>query len=232
MTFVLIHGGSFAGSCWDRLVPLLPAPTVAVDLPGRGSRPRPLADLTIADFVDAVVDDIVGRDLDDVVLVGHSMVGITMPGVAARIAERLRHLVFVACTVPPDGSSIVDTLDPQLRDVATENARRGEGGKLDDATASALFCNDMDAERTRWTLDRMVPEAVQLTLEPVSHAGLRQPIPRTWVRTMHDLVVPPDRQAGFANDIGAAIVDIDAAHMAMISAPDALAAVLQEIAAR
>jgi len=231
MTFVLIHGGSFAGSCWDRLVPLLPEPTLAVDLPGRGRRSRPLAGITITDFVDAVVDDIVGRDLHDVVLVGHSMAGITMPGVAARIPERLRHLVFVACTVPPDGSSIVDTLDPQLRDVATENARRGEGGKLDDATATAMFCNDMDEQRTRWTLDRMVPEAVQVTIEPVSHAGLRQPIARTWVRTMHDLVVPPERQAAFAHDVGATIVDLDAAHMAMISEPEAPAAVLNEIAA-
>lgn len=231
MAFVLIHGGSFAASCWDQLVPLLPEPTIAVDLPGRGRRPRPLAGLTIADSVDAVVDDIVRHDLDDVVLVGHSMAGITMPGVAARIPERLRHLVFVACTVPPDGAAIVDTLDPELRETATENARRAEGGKLDDASATALFCNDMDEQLTRWTLDRMVPEAVHLTLEPVSHAGLRRPIPRTWVRTRNDLVVPPDRQAGFASDVRAAIVDLDAAHMAMISATETLAAVLSEIAA-
>src|SRR5690606_35841090 len=116
-----------------------------------GRRPRPLAGLTIADSVDAVVDDIVRHDLDDVVLVGHSMAGITMPGVAARIPERLRHLVFVACTVPPDGAAIVDTLDPELRETATENARRAEGGKLDDASATALFCNDMDEQLTRWT---------------------------------------------------------------------------------
>jgi pimeloyl-ACP methyl ester carboxylesterase len=226
MTFVLIHGGSFAASCWEPLLPHLPATTVAVDLPGRGSRPRPLAGMTIGDFVDAVVDDIESRDLRDVVLVGHSMAGITMPGVAERIPDRLARLVFVACTVPADGERIVDTLDPEIRAIAEQNAPRPEGGKLDDATATALFCNDMTDEQIRWTLARMVPEANQLTLEPVSLKGLANPIPRTWIRTMHDIVVPPDRQAQFALHADAEVVDLDAAHMAMISRPEALAAVL------
>src|SRR5689334_20641937 len=114
MTFVLVHGGSFAASCWEPLLPSLPDSTVAVDLPGRGSRPRPLAGITIADFVDAVVEEIESRDLRDAVLVGHSMAGITMPGVAARVPDRLARLVFVACTVPGDGERIVDTLDAEL----------------------------------------------------------------------------------------------------------------------
>jgi hypothetical protein len=41
-----------------------------------------LASVTIADFVDSVVD--AGRDsrFDDVIVVGHSMAGLTLPGVA------------------------------------------------------------------------------------------------------------------------------------------------------
>ena len=99
MAYVLIHGGSFTGSCWQPIVPLLPEPVVAVDLPGRGTRPRALAGISIADFVDAVVDDIESRDLRDVVLVGHSMAGLTMPGVAERIPDRLRHLALPLATL-------------------------------------------------------------------------------------------------------------------------------------
>jgi pimeloyl-ACP methyl ester carboxylesterase len=227
--YVLVHGGSFAGSCWHRLVPLLPAPVVAVDLPGRGSRPRDLAGLTIADFVDAVVDDIESRDLRDVILVGHSMAGITMPGVAERIPERLRHLVFVACTVPAHGERSVDTLDPEIRAIAEQNALNPSGGKLDDAMATAMFCNDMDDEQIRFTLERMVPEAVQLVVEPASLTGLEHPIPRTWIRTDHDVVVPPARQDMFAERIGATVVPLDSAHMAMISHPEALARALINI---
>jgi pimeloyl-ACP methyl ester carboxylesterase len=229
VTFVLIHGGSFAASCWDFLLPHLGAPAVAVDLPGRGTRPRPLAGLTIADFVDAVVDEIETRDLRDVVLVGHSMAGITMPGVAARIPERLARLVFIACTVPADGERSVDTLDPDIRSLAEANARRPEGRKMDDAMATALFCNDMDDEQTRVTLSRMVPEAVHLVLAPVSLAGLRNDIQRTWVRTEHDLIVPPAKQDTFAERIGSTVMPVDAAHMAMISRPERLAAVLRQL---
>jgi pimeloyl-ACP methyl ester carboxylesterase len=230
MTFVLVHGGSFAGSCWEPMLPYLPPSTLAVDLPGRGARPRPLAGITIADFVDAMVEDIESRDLHDVVLVGHSMAGISMPGVAARIPERLARLVFVAATVPADGTRIVDTLDPEIRAIAEGNAQRPEGGKLDDATATALFCNDMTDAQTQWTLARMVNEANQLTLEPVSLAGLANPIPRTWIRTLHDIVVPPDRQMLYAERVAADVVDLDSAHMAMISHPAELAALLVPLA--
>lgn len=36
MSVVLVHGAGMGSSCWDRLVPLLDGPAVAVDLPGRG----------------------------------------------------------------------------------------------------------------------------------------------------------------------------------------------------
>jgi pimeloyl-ACP methyl ester carboxylesterase len=229
MTFVLVHGGSFAASCWDFVLPHLDAPAIAVDLPGRGTRPRPLADLSIADFVEAVVDEIESRDLHDVVLVGHSMAGITMPGVAGRIPQRLARLVFVACTVPADGERSVDTLDPDIRALAEQNAIRPEGGKMDDAMATAMFCNDMDDEQTAATLSRMVPEAVHLVLAPVSLAGLRHDVPRTWIRTEHDLIVTPAKQDLFAARTGSTVIPVDAAHMAMISRPAALAGILNSV---
>lgn len=229
MTHVLIHGGSFDARCWDELVALLPPSSVAVDLPGRGSRPAPLADLSLSDFVDAIVDEIQTRDLRDVVLVGHSMAGISMPGVLERVHDRVRHLVFVACTVPADGERIVDTLDPEIRAIAQENAKSSVGSKLDDATAAVMFCNDMEPDQVRSTLDRMVPEAVQVTIEPVSLEGLRHRVPRTWVRTDHDVVVAPAKQDQFAERVGATVVPFDAAHMAMISQPRALADVLLQL---
>jgi pimeloyl-ACP methyl ester carboxylesterase len=195
MPYVLIHGGSFAASCWDKLVPHLTPPVHAVDLPGRGERPRPLAGLTIADFVDAVVADIEGADLRDVVLVGHSMAGITMPGVAERVPERLKRLVFVSCTVPADGTSSLDELDPEVRALAEANAVESTGGMLDETMARAMFCNDMDEDTIRFTLDAMVPEAVQVTAEPVSLAGLTGPaagVPRTWIRLDRDAIVSPE----------------------------------------
>lgn len=54
--FVLVHGGSHAAWCWDRLVPLLAADervgaVVAVDLSGHGSKAKakPLEQISRAD---------------------------------------------------------------------------------------------------------------------------------------------------------------------------------------
>ena len=115
MTMVLVHGGGCTKECWELMLPYLDGDVLALDLPGRGERPGDLTKIGVADFVDAVVDDIESRDLHDVVLVGHSLAGLTIPQVAGRVRDRIRALVFVSCTVPRDGESSYDTLDPEIQ---------------------------------------------------------------------------------------------------------------------
>ena len=54
--------------------------------------------------------DVDAAGYDRFVLVGHSMAGLTIPEVARRAPERVAHLVFLSCSVPPEGGSIVDIL--------------------------------------------------------------------------------------------------------------------------
>src|ERR1700756_1494973 len=82
---VLVHGGGLAADSWDltvdeihRLVPELTV--LAVDLPGRRDKPGDLSEMTIADFVDSLVGDIESAGLEDIVIVGHSIGGMTLPG--------------------------------------------------------------------------------------------------------------------------------------------------------
>ena len=229
MTYVLVHGATFAGSCWDLMLPHLPCAVVAVDLPGRGSRPADLMQVTVRDFVDAVVDEIERRDLHDVVLVGHSLAGITLPGVAARIPERLARLVFVAATVPEHGQSVLEALDVATQAVAAESMS-GEHVDPPADWARAAFCNDMDDELTSWTLAHMGPEASGVMVEPVDLSGLDTAVPRTWILTLHDAVVDVERQRLYAERTGADVVELDAAHMAMISRPELLASLLGSLA--
>ncbi len=235
MTYVLVHGGGFAGSCWELLQPRLDGPSIAVDLPGRGSHPADLSTLTIGDFVAAVVDEIVAGELVDVTLVGHSMAGLTLPGVADAVPDRLRRLVFVSCTVPPHGTPLADVLGGLSPNVAAVADRLGDPmvdarGALHPDLARALFCNDMDEEQTVWTLDRMVPEAASVMTDPVDLTGLARHIPRTYVRLSQDASIDIEAQNRMiANLEPVDVVDLDAGHMAMISRPDELARVLAEL---
>ena len=228
---VLVHGGGFDGRCWDLVRPHLTAPAIAVDLPGRGSRPADLREVTLADCAAAIAEDIDEAGFDEVVLVGHSLAGCSMPAAIGLLGDRVRHAVFVACTVPGDGTSCFDTLEPEIQAIARAALESGELGVLDPAVAKVAFGSDLDDEQFAWCVERMVPEAPRLTLDRVDLSSLRSGVPRTWVRTLRDAIVSPEKQLRFTGNVGSCrVVDLDAAHMCMISQPAATAAVLDEIA--
>jgi pimeloyl-ACP methyl ester carboxylesterase len=193
--------------------------------------------VTLADCAAAIAEDVDKAGFDEVVLAGHSLAGCSLPGAIGLLGERVRHAVFVACTVPEDGASCLDTLDPEFQAMGRAAARdQGDPGTptvMDPPRAKIIFGNDLDDEQFAWCLERMVPEAPQLIVDPVDLAPLRSPaLPRTWIRTLQDVILPPDKQLRFAANVGdCEIVDLDAAHMCMISRPAATAALLDRIAA-
>jgi hypothetical protein len=82
---VLVHGGGLAADSWELTVEeirrLAPDLTVlALDLPGRRNKPGDLREMTIADYVDSLVDDIESAGLEDIVIVGHSIGSMPLPG--------------------------------------------------------------------------------------------------------------------------------------------------------
>jgi pimeloyl-ACP methyl ester carboxylesterase len=230
MTLVLVHGGGHTSRCWEPTLPYLTAPTVAVDLPGRGRRPGPLDQIRIVDFVNAVVEDLHALDTDQIVLVGHSMAGLTIPGVLERVHELISHVVFVSCAIPPDGGSLLDTLPPDIREFALAAPPSSAGGSqtLDEVRAGQTY--DMDEDQARFTVDVVVPEAYWPLREPVDHSGLRQSVPRTWVKLLQDRSFPPDVQDIMAQRARCAdMVEVDSGHMVMISHPAELATVLNHV---
>jgi pimeloyl-ACP methyl ester carboxylesterase len=231
MVFVFVHGGAHGAWCWERVIAHLSSRAVALDLPGRGSRPAPLEETTLDDWVDAVVEEIAALAPEPVVLVGHSLAGIVLPRVAERAANRIAQMIFVSCSVPPEGQTVIDILSPGIRPLAEENLRNRQASVLPDEVARAMFCNDMDEEQTRFVLDRLVPEAWAPMLTPSRLAGLSLGIPLTYVKLLRDTAVPPALQDEIASHMGRVRrVELDAGHDAMISQPKALAALLEELA--
>lgn len=233
MTYVLVHGGGFSGSCWDELLPYLNDRTIAVDLPGRRTQPGDLTTLSIADFVRSVTDEIVRENLIDVTLVGHSLAGLTLPGVAEAIPDRLHHLVFISCAIPPHGTPLAELLGSFSPTVSVIAESVGDElvdhrGVLHPDLATAMFCNDMDPAQTNSTLARLVPESLGVLSEPADLTGLSRPLPRTYVRLTRDASLSLDTQDRMIEHLGGdvEVIDLDAGHMAMISHPRELAALL------
>ena len=107
---VLVHGAWHGGWCWRRVADRLTAKgryVVAPTLSGVCERSHLASDLIgLATHIDDVVNEITWKDLDGVVLVGHSYGGMVITGVAERVPERIAAIVYLDAFVPQDGQSL------------------------------------------------------------------------------------------------------------------------------
>ncbi len=222
-SIIFVHGANHGSWCWELMRPLLSAPFTAVDLPGRGMFPRDPAEIEVGAWVDHVCNAITGPDLHEVVLVGHSLAGITLPRVVDRIPDRIAHVVYVAAAVPAPGTSIVDM-------VLDGKAPGPVVNPPDEATARSMFCNDMDERQTRFVVGNLVPEAGRPFSEPMDTAGLAHEVPRTYVKILRDQALLPELQDQVIQRLAPVdVVELDTGHDVMISKPQALAPVLNAL---
>ena len=232
-TMVLVHGGTLTSTMWDPLLEHVRVPARAIDLPGRRYRPADLSTVTRADWVTAVVDEIVRNDLGPVVLAGHSSAGYVIPEVGAALPGRVAHLVFVAATVPADGDRPVDYLKPRLRELAVDNedlVRTMAAGK----TLGGLRPGEPPIRTDLEVVEngpRMGLEAPG-PLHEIYHgwAAVPEELPRTFVRCQRDRVVTPELVERMLPHMGTVTtLDIDAGHEVAAEAPAALAGLLDRI---
>jgi pimeloyl-ACP methyl ester carboxylesterase len=110
-TFVLVHGAWHGAWCWAAVINQLEKlgdRAYAVDLPGHGMNRVDRTKITLSSYVDSVAAYIEQHDLKDVVLAGHSLGGLTIPGVAVKIPARVKRVVWVTAMVALEGEPIVD----------------------------------------------------------------------------------------------------------------------------
>jgi len=231
---VLVHGACHHSGCWaptlSAIAELAPDVAVlAVDLPGRGRSSVPLTGLTVDGCVREVVRQIEEAGLSEVVVVGHSLGGVILPGVATALgSDRVKRLVFLACSVPPEGGSVIDVLRGPLKAIAAVAARRRSPTTLPAFVALAAFGNGMDRSQRDVVVESLCSEAGWLMRERVSRRALDLTIPRTWILTRRDRGMTPAQQRRSIENLGgvADYVELNAPHDAMVSHPHELAEIL------
>jgi pimeloyl-ACP methyl ester carboxylesterase len=235
---VLVHGAQHAADCWDLTVEEIhrqaPELTVlAVDLPGRRGKPGDLTATCIAEWVDSVVADIEETGLDGIVIVGHSMAGLTVPGVVTKLGSaRVREMILAAAHVPPNGTAFVDTLPGALgryaRRLSRRNVAMGKAATLPTVWAMFSFCNGMTRAQRRFTRARFYPESPCVAVEIVDHSGMPDDVPRTWIFTQRDRVLADKQQHAAIAALGGVqtTFEMDTCHDLMISEPKQLAEIL------
>ncbi|HEX9499282.1 MAG TPA: alpha/beta hydrolase [Mycobacterium sp.] len=234
---VLVHGGAHAADCWDLTVDELhrQAPelsVLAVDLPGRAGKPGELAALSIGDCVESVVADIEDAGLRDVVICGHSMAGVIVPGVVTKLgSSRVREMILAAAFVPPQDTSVLDTLGGPLGWYARRaGAARQVPVEMPRFAARLAFCNGMTRRQRRFLLPRICGESVRLVTEKVDRDQLPDDVKRTWILTLRDHSLSVRTQRKSIDVIGGVqtLIPVDTCHCLMVSEPERLSEILVE----
>jgi pimeloyl-ACP methyl ester carboxylesterase len=273
--FLLVHGAWHSEATWRRLLPMLRDAGFdarALDLPGSGrharlpasftarpfdpaafaTEPSPNAGVTQAERTDAVIA-LVEEMGGDVVLVGHSLGGVTISAVAEAVPDRLRAVVYLtAFMLPPlmpaiamiQHETMASALPPPLfcADPGVVGALRinpaaedaGYVARLREAFYGDL--SDTDFEEIRASLHCDEPAGVAIAPSPVTSARFGT-VKRHYVRCLADRAIPLAGQdfmiAALDSAMGAEtpVHSLDASHSPFFSRPRDLAEILKSIAA-
>lgn len=223
--YVLVHG-AFGGG-WQFRAVAAKLLTVGHDvyrptLTGLGERSHLLnPDIDLDTHIQDIVNLLVYEDLGDVILAGKSYGGMVVTGVAERIPERLRHIVYLDAVVPQDGDSLVSVLGPEveahMRKLAAEH---GDGWRLPTFNAPD------------W---RIAHHPFKTLIQPLAvNNSVAAALPHTYIRYLNDGQGPHNRMAERVAQRGSAlgwqVLEIPADHDLEQTDPDRLADLLLTLA--
>ncbi|WGR96051.1 alpha/beta hydrolase [Bradyrhizobium sp. ISRA443] len=232
-TFLVCHGAWSAGWAWKKMHPLMQAAghrLVTPSYTGLGERAH-LANPSID--LEAHIQDVLAvikyDDLRDIVLLGHSYGGMVATGVADRARERVAQLIYLDAFVPRDGQSLFD-----LNEVAIEQmrdaARNGDGWRIPPMPTPP----DTSPADVEWLTARRVGMPLKCFEQKLKLQHGEPTLPRSYIYATR--IAPADTFGQFArrtkNEAGWRYFEIDASHSPNVTAPEALMALLMEVAAR
>jgi pimeloyl-ACP methyl ester carboxylesterase len=231
-TFLVCHGAWSAGWAWKKMHPLMQAAghrLVTPSYTGLGERAH-LAHSGID--LDAHIEDMLAvikyEDISDIVLVGHSYGGMVATGVADRARDKIRQLIYIDAFVPQDGQSLLD-LNEVARPRMQELAKTGDGWRVPPNPTPS----DTPSADVEWLSARRVDMPIKCFEAKLKFKGGPLTLPRSYIYATR--ITPADTFGPFARmtraDPAWNYYEIDASHSPNVTAPGALMALLQKIAA-
>jgi pimeloyl-ACP methyl ester carboxylesterase len=231
-TFLVAHGAWSAGWAWKKMHPLMTAAGHRLITPtctGLGERAH-LSSQAID--LETHIQDILGviqfEQLNDFILIGHSYGGMVATGVADRVPERIKKLVYLDAFVPKDGQALIDLVPPETRQRMRSGLAAGDGWRA----APNPPPPDTSPEDVKWIQALRIPHPFKCFDTPVRLRNGDSKLPREYIYCRRKTAEDTFRQfAERAQRERWGYREIDASHSPHVTAPEALASLLGAIAA-
>lgn len=230
-TFVLLHGAWHGGWCWSRVADTLRARGHRVTTPtqtGLGERSHLLSrDITLTTFGEDLRLHMEFEDVTDAVVVGHSFGGSALSYVAERLADRITRLVYFDATVVLGGETAFTNMPADVVALRRQLAADSSAGlSLPVPPASAMGITDKaDAA---WVERMMTPHPLRTFETPLEISGPPGAgLPASYIVCRDPIYAPLAPARDRARALGWAMPEIATGHDAMVTAPKALADLLE-----
>jgi pimeloyl-ACP methyl ester carboxylesterase len=235
-TFLLVHGACTGGWCWENLKPLLEADghkVCAPDMPGLGKDHTPPANVTLADNVEKV-SRLLDKMEDQVVLVGHSLGGVTISAVAEARRRKIKALVYLSALLPPPGKSGRDmtALEPEsLFRLSRQVSPDGLTYTFARDRLPGLFYADVSPEDRYRAMERLRPQPISISSTPVTLTEDRfGSVPRWYIECTQDNAIRLSLQRKMVKMTPCKVLTLECGHSPFYSNPEELAEHLEAIA--
>jgi pimeloyl-ACP methyl ester carboxylesterase len=230
-TFLVAHGAWSAGWAWKKMHPLMAAAGHRLITPtytGLGEREH-LANPAID--LETHIQDMLGvirfEQLSDFILIGHSYGGMVATGVADRVPERIKKLVYLDAFVPKDGQAHIDLLPAEARQRMRAGVAAGDGWRASPNPPPP----DTAPDDVKWIQALRMPHPFKCFETPLKLRNGDAKLPRTYIYCQRKTAEDTFRQfAERAQRERWGYHEIDASHSPHVTAPDALSLLLSAIA--
>ena len=227
MNFLLIHGAYHGAWCWDLLreqLVLRGHSVVAPELPISS----PLAGTGA--YAETALWSI--SDLEEPVVVAHSMGGLVAPLVATE--RQVRTIIFLAAFLPKLGSSPqqqrgAEPIDPEFQLSAPEFVDLGDDvWRIGEETAIEMFFHDATDALARWAVSRLRPQCYRWMTE-VTPLEVWPDVPVASIACSDDRAINPDWVRSAARErLGVEAIEVPGGHSPFLTRPDELADLLEQ----
>ena len=241
-TFVLVHGASHGSWCWDKVVPLLAAQghqAVAVDLPGNtygefDIRPVQVTLDTYAKHVCKALDQLE----EPVVLIGHSLGGLTITQAAEYRADKIRALVYLTAVILGPGEAMMP-VSSRAPEAVRAGLQRDSWTVADDLSTINFhegslkyrFYNDCSEDDFAWAKSMLVPQPTGPLMDPMQTTEENYGrVPKLYIECLQDGAIPLPYQREMQAKIPCErVMSLDTGHSPFLSAPEELVRYLVSI---